>query len=115
MANAEPYLFPSVMLVLTWVGAFLRDPATLNSFFAEKAKVRATRTLLRTPLPVGTFQHWCPASAAIAYPPIDAGVEEGTPSRTAMSHEPARVKSPDPRHGGKPQGEFKLTHTQRIC
>jgi hypothetical protein len=32
MAHGEPYIFQSVMLVLLWVGAYLRNPATLGSF-----------------------------------------------------------------------------------
>ena len=32
MAHGEPYLFPSVLLALTWVGGTLREPATLVSF-----------------------------------------------------------------------------------
>jgi hypothetical protein len=32
MAHGEPYVFQTLMLVLTWVGACLRTPATLSSF-----------------------------------------------------------------------------------
>jgi hypothetical protein len=32
MAHGEPYVFQALMLVLTWVGAYLRNPATLGSF-----------------------------------------------------------------------------------
>ena len=32
MAHGEPYLFQAVLLVLTWAGAYLRNPATLSSF-----------------------------------------------------------------------------------
>ena len=32
MAHHEPYIFQAVMLVLLWVGAYLRNPATLSSF-----------------------------------------------------------------------------------
>jgi hypothetical protein len=32
MAHGEPYLFQAVLLALTWVGAYLRNPATLGSF-----------------------------------------------------------------------------------
>jgi hypothetical protein len=32
MAHGEPYLFQAVMLVLSWAGAYLRNPATLSSF-----------------------------------------------------------------------------------
>ena len=33
MAHGEPYLFQAVVLVLTWVGAYLRNPATFGSFW----------------------------------------------------------------------------------
>ena len=32
MAHGEPYLFQAAMLVLSWVGAYLRNPATFSSF-----------------------------------------------------------------------------------
>ena len=32
MAHGEPYLFQALMLVLSWAGAYLRNPATLSSF-----------------------------------------------------------------------------------
>ena len=32
MAHGEPYLFQAVLLVLSWAGAYLRNPATLSSF-----------------------------------------------------------------------------------
>ena len=32
MAHHEPYIFQAVMLVLLWVGAYLRNPATFSSF-----------------------------------------------------------------------------------
>ena len=32
MAHRESYVFPSLLLVLTWVGAYLRDPMILASF-----------------------------------------------------------------------------------
>ena len=32
MAHGEPYVFQVVMLVLSWAGAYLRNPATLSSF-----------------------------------------------------------------------------------
>jgi hypothetical protein len=34
MSHGEPYALQSALLVLSWVGAYLRDPATLNSFTA---------------------------------------------------------------------------------
>ena len=35
MAHGEPYIFQAAMLVLSWAGAYLRDPATLSSFSAR--------------------------------------------------------------------------------
>jgi DoxX-like family len=32
MSHGEPYVFQSVLLVLSWLGAWLREPATLASF-----------------------------------------------------------------------------------
>jgi hypothetical protein len=32
MAHGEPYLFQAVVLVLSWAGAYLRNPATFSSF-----------------------------------------------------------------------------------
>ena len=32
MAHAEPYFLQSLLLVLSWVGAYLRNPATFSSF-----------------------------------------------------------------------------------
>jgi hypothetical protein len=32
MAHGEPYVLQAVLLVLSWAGAYLRDPATLSSF-----------------------------------------------------------------------------------
>jgi hypothetical protein len=32
MAHGEPYLFQALMLVLSWAGAYLRNPASLSSF-----------------------------------------------------------------------------------
>jgi hypothetical protein len=32
MAHDDPYVFPVVLLILSWIGAFLREPATLSSF-----------------------------------------------------------------------------------
>jgi hypothetical protein len=40
MAHAEPYLFQAVMLVLSWAGAYLRNPATLSSFSGPPARTR---------------------------------------------------------------------------
>ena len=38
MAHGEPYVLQAVLLVLSWVGAYLRNPATLSSFFPAAAK-----------------------------------------------------------------------------
>jgi hypothetical protein len=40
MAHGESYLFQAVTLVLSWVGAYLRNPATLSSFSAPPAMTR---------------------------------------------------------------------------
>ena len=32
MAHDDSYVFQVVLLILTWIGAFLREPATLSSF-----------------------------------------------------------------------------------
>ena len=42
MAHAESYLFPSVMLVVTWVGAYFRSPAMFGSLLNPAGKVGAT-------------------------------------------------------------------------
>jgi hypothetical protein len=41
MSHGEPYALQSALLVLTWVGAYLRDPTTLNSFTAAPEAVKA--------------------------------------------------------------------------
>jgi hypothetical protein len=42
MAHGESYVFPSALLVVTWVGAYLRNPETLGSLFRSGgAKVGA--------------------------------------------------------------------------
>ncbi len=38
MSHHLDYAFPSVLLGLTWVGAWLRDPATYHSFCANCSK-----------------------------------------------------------------------------
>ena len=40
MAHGEPYLFQAVMLVLSWAGAYLRNPATLGSFSGPAGMTR---------------------------------------------------------------------------
>lgn len=37
MAHGEPYLLQTMFLVLSWVGAYLRDPATLASLWGRAA------------------------------------------------------------------------------
>jgi hypothetical protein len=37
MAHNDPYLVQAVLLVLSWAGAYLRDPATLGSFSGQAA------------------------------------------------------------------------------
>jgi hypothetical protein len=38
MAHHEPYVFQAVMLLLSWVGAYLRNPVTFSSF-SRRARV----------------------------------------------------------------------------
>ena len=40
MAHGEPYVLQAVLLVLSWAGAYLRNPATLSSFWAPPGKTR---------------------------------------------------------------------------
>jgi hypothetical protein len=40
MAHGEPYVFQAVMLALTWVGAYLRNPATFSSFAGSPEMAR---------------------------------------------------------------------------
>jgi hypothetical protein len=42
MAQGNDFIFPSVLLLLTWIGAYLRDPTVLNSFTAQAAKGAGT-------------------------------------------------------------------------
>jgi hypothetical protein len=37
MSHGESYLMQSVLLVLTWVGAYLRNPATFSSFYGQRS------------------------------------------------------------------------------
>lgn len=37
MQNDEPYITQSIMLVVIWIVAYLRDPAVLNSFRKKEA------------------------------------------------------------------------------
>jgi hypothetical protein len=40
MAHGETYLLQAVMLVLSWAGACLRNPATLSSFWGPRRMTR---------------------------------------------------------------------------
>jgi hypothetical protein len=50
MAHGEPYLFQALMLVLSWAGAYLRNPATLSSFSGPP---RMTRKAAAASAPAG--------------------------------------------------------------
>jgi hypothetical protein len=41
MAHREPYFIQAVLLVLSWAGAYLRNPATLSSFSGRPGMKRA--------------------------------------------------------------------------
>jgi hypothetical protein len=45
MAHGESYLFQAVMLVLTWTGAYLRNPATFASFSNQPPTARELATV----------------------------------------------------------------------
>jgi hypothetical protein len=40
MAHGDPYLVQAVLLVLSWAGAYLRNPATLSSFSGHQRRAR---------------------------------------------------------------------------
>ena len=40
MAHGEPYVLQAVLLVLSWAGAYLRNPATLSSFSGPPGTAR---------------------------------------------------------------------------
>jgi hypothetical protein len=42
LAHGEPWAFQAVMLVLSWAGAYLRNPATLSSFSGASGRARET-------------------------------------------------------------------------
>ena len=44
MAHDDPYVFPVVLLILSWIGAFLREPATLSRFSRLPQLARAAET-----------------------------------------------------------------------
>jgi hypothetical protein len=46
MAHGELYLFQAVMLVLSWAGACLRNPATLGSFSGKRRVTQPNATAL---------------------------------------------------------------------
>jgi hypothetical protein len=48
MAHGEPYVLQAVLLVLSWAGAYLRNPATLGSF---SEPLRRTREVAAEPEP----------------------------------------------------------------
>lgn len=39
MQNGEPYLVPSILLVLVWVAGYLRHPEVLQSFRAKRSSL----------------------------------------------------------------------------
>jgi hypothetical protein len=49
MAHGDPYLFQAVMLVLSWAGAYLRNPAPLN---IQSGPAAMTPDVARAPEPV---------------------------------------------------------------
>jgi hypothetical protein len=40
MAHGEPYVLQAVLLVLSWAGAYLRNPATLSGFWVSSRMAR---------------------------------------------------------------------------
>jgi len=42
MAHGEPYLFQAMLLVLSWAGAYLRNPAALRSLSASPGMMLAS-------------------------------------------------------------------------
>ena len=44
MAHDDSYVFQVVLLILTWIGAFLREPATLSRFSRLPQLARAAET-----------------------------------------------------------------------
>jgi hypothetical protein len=51
MANSEPYLVQAVLLVLSWAGAYLRNPATLGSFAGLPVRTREVRAKAEPAVP----------------------------------------------------------------
>ncbi|MDQ3687682.1 MAG: DoxX family protein [Acidobacteriota bacterium] len=39
MQNGEPYLVPSILLILVWVAGYLRHPEVLQSFRSQKSSL----------------------------------------------------------------------------
>jgi hypothetical protein len=44
MAHGEPYLLQAALLVLSWAGAYLRNPATFSSFLGPPGMAREVVT-----------------------------------------------------------------------
>jgi hypothetical protein len=44
MAHGDPYIVQAVLLVLSWAGAYLRNPATLSSFSGLQGMMRKVAT-----------------------------------------------------------------------
>jgi hypothetical protein len=57
MGHGESYAVPSVLLLLTWVGAYLRLPAPARSFLRAGAVARQRETLPHAAPPVGEVCH----------------------------------------------------------
>jgi hypothetical protein len=60
MAHGEPYLFQAMMLVLSWVGAYLRNPSTLSNFWGSLGMRRELA-----------------AGSELAAPGLDQGLQAG--------------------------------------
>jgi hypothetical protein len=56
MAHGERYLLQATLLVLLWIGAYLRNPATLGSFSAAPGRTRAVAA--RTGPAVSCLSHF---------------------------------------------------------
>jgi hypothetical protein len=44
MAHGEPYLVQTVLLIMSWIGAYLRNPATSGSFSGQPGILREAAT-----------------------------------------------------------------------
>jgi hypothetical protein len=56
MAHGEPYFIQAALLVLSWVGAYLRDPATRGSFSGPRRMTPAVAAEAEPAVP-----YWLPA------------------------------------------------------